>query len=268
MKNSSLLCGLIATLLLVLCAIPSFFFWKQGGTSYEIWFIGDSIIAGNTELNSIPAYVERTTGIKTLNAGFGGQLMSDVLDNDATNVYNSYNMVNISRGIKNHDLSFSGLNSQKDNQINIWYWEKHAKNLSEADIRKCRYLFIEFGTNDYFSETPVDDEKDKYNTGTFAGAMRTVIENVRAGMPDATVVLITPPYNSIDTSGPELDAYVTKEVEIASEYGIRLVNNYELSMINANNYTEYLIDGIHPNEKGVEKLSEGICRLINEMKEN
>lgn len=267
MKKSNLISLLLALTLIILCFVPALVYMGRKGENYDIWFVGDSIIAGNP-LGSIPGLVSERTGTKILNAGFGGMRMSTDSIRDNTNAYVTYNMVNISQGIKNNDLSFSRLNMQKDNETNLEYWEEHAKALADADVKFCKIVFIEFGTNDYFEAVPLDDEKDKYNVNTYGGALRTVLENVQAGMPDARIVLITIPYNSVKTNGPKLQEYVFKELEIASEYEVEVINNYELSGICEANYSDYLYDGVHPNEKGIEVLSEPIIDLINEMKED
>lgn len=260
--------ALIALCLTIICFLPVLLVWRQGNEKYEIWFVGDSIIAGNFNGDSIPKYVEERTGIKTLNAGFGGMTMSEGLNCDKTNVYMSFNMVNISKAIRNRNLSFAKLNSQKNNSANVANWENNSEALSRADIDSCKIIFIEFGTNDYFAQIPLDDENDRYNVHTYGGALRTVLENVIVGMPKTKIVLIALPYNDISIDGFGLEDYVAKEIEIAKEYNVEVVNNFELSGINKDNYKEYLADGVHPNSEGILAMSKLIVDLIMEMKEN
>lgn len=264
MKKSNIFIAIVSISLFFACFLPAILFFNRKQEAYDIWFVGDSIFAGSINGDSIPAYVAEQTGCRVLNAGFGGLTMAKARSLDYSDVTCSYSMVNISEGIKNNDLSFAALNRFSNNQYNVLYWDKHAMDLYKASVDECKYIFIEYGTNDYFLSTPIDDDYDKYNVYTYAGALRTAIENIKEGMPCATIILVTPPYNNIESQGEALEAYVAKEIEVASEYGIYVINNYELSGINEDNYEEYLFDGTHPNTLGINILGAPIVEYIKD----
>lgn len=264
MKKNKIWSLILAFLLVIMCVLPCFWVMHHQKIKYDVWFLGDSIIAGDYNGSSVPAYVAAQTGLDILNAGFGGMTMSRSPKTDRTDVSVMYTMTELSEGIANNDLTYTALNSLEGNPYNLPYWEQHARALSEASFSSPRYVFINFGTNDFFNNVPLDDENNRFNTYTYGGALRSIITNVRAGMPQATIILLTSPYNSFQSGGTDLKEYVSLEMEIADSMGIEVINNYELSGINKDNYEQYLSDGIHPNAMGVEALSRAIIDRIKE----
>lgn len=262
MKKNSIITVICSIALLFICFVPAILFFNRKQEAYDVWFVGDSLFAGLADGKSIPSFVADETGLKVLNAGFGGLTMTKARSIDYANVSLLYNMVDISEGIKNRDLSFAALNRFKLNQYQVYWWDEHALNLSKADIEKCKYIFVGYGTNDSFIPNPIEDEFDKYNVYTYAGALRTAIENIKEGMPNAEIVLVTPPYNNVNPEKQILSAYVAKEIEIAAEYGLFVINNYELSGITEDNYEKFLTDGVHPNEDGISALATPMVEYI------
>lgn len=264
MKKNNILITIASIALIFICFVPAILIFNKKQEAYDIWFVGDSLFAGSSDGKSIPSFVANETGFSVLNAGFGGLTMARAKNIDYSDVSLSYNLVDISEGIKNKDLSFAALNRFKLNQYHVDYWDKHALDLSKAAIDKCKYIFIGYGTNDSFIPNPVENEYDKYDIYTYAGALRTAIENIKKGMPNAELVLVTPPFNNIDPENKVLSAYVAKELEIADEYGLYVINNYELSGINKENYEKFLIDGVHPNEEGISILATPMVEYIKD----
>ena len=114
------------------------------------------------------------------------------------------------------------------------------------------------GTNDYFTGQPVSNPDNPYDPYTFSGALRTGIQNLQSTYPDATILLLTPPFSSYFTNGTELNSdvgdvlteYVDAVVQVATDMHVDCINNYTGLAINEDNHTEYLSDGVHLNETG------------------
>ena len=117
---------------------------------------------------------------------------------------------------------------------------------------------MNFGLNDYFGGHAVSNPNDPYDIGTYAGALRTGIKVLRENFPDAEILVTTPTYIMLFSGGTEkmgerggvLTDYVDQTVSIAEEMEVRCINNYRISGIDENNWTQYLADGCHPNETG------------------
>ncbi len=117
---------------------------------------------------------------------------------------------------------------------------------------------INFGFNDFFSGNPVANPDNPYDTGTFAGSMRTCIKRLQESYPDASYIIVSPTHtqafgNGLDAQGElgsPLADYVIASEQIAKEMGIFYLDNYNSDIITSENLDDYLADGVHPGEYG------------------
>lgn len=253
---------------------------SRGHEDYDAVFFGDSIIASDhSDWWDISTIVGNELGIRTLNAGFGGYTMSNMDVTGLPGDYrDEYSMVGLSKSVRIHSFKSQIMASQKDAPLTIWYFPEVSQKLNDIKWNAVDYIFIEYGANDYLNGVPIEDTSDKYNEYTFAGALKTSIENIQKGVPDAQIILMTPIYmnpgalggdcNKADYGGGILKDYVEKEKEIAEEYGLYLIDNFTEIDINKDNYEEYLPGGLHPNLEGNTLIADNICRHIKELNGN
>jgi len=93
---------------------------------------------------------------------------------------NFFTMIRLSEGVKNHDFSLQAMSSQHDNDLVGGFYYEAAKNLQKVNWETVDYILIEQCANDYLNGVTIDNANDKYDETTFAGALRCVIENVKA----------------------------------------------------------------------------------------
>lgn len=275
MKNK-IVAAAVAMVLILICFVPAFSFSHKADTEYEIVCFGDSVMACYYGGGTIPYYIGEKTGRATFNAAFGGLPMSEPFEvrkaGDSTYLYS---MVELSEALVNRDftLQIMGVKTQVTEYPEEWH--KITQELDTLNYDSVKYVIIEQGVNDYLMGKQVDDPNDRYNRFTFAGALRTSIENVRKAMPNAEIVLTTPTYTYIDTmdkdcyeadfGGGTLPDYVAKEKEVAAEYGLVCVDNFNESGINRDNYKEYLYDGLHSHQGGNLMIAENIVKNVEGM---
>ncbi len=241
---------------------------------YDVVVFGDSRIVGDHLEVTVPEYIERETGLTALNAGFGGSMITEVGNDAYRSKEQSFSMVALSKMALNGDFKLLSAVGRSDS---VFYqgrphYKENAKALSRTDLKKARYIVIGQGINDaMYGFMPDDDEKDPKNVHTYGGALRTSIENLRKAAPKAEFILIIPAYYdesalSETDSGdrPEAgraDRYADVIRKVAKEYDIPVADLYEGTGINADNYREYLLDGLHFNDKGA-MISAGIISDI------
>ena len=83
-------------------------------------------------------------------------------------------------------------------------------------------FFLNYGINDYMQGLLVESG-DKYDTATYAGAMRVSIEQLQAAYPGAEIVVITPGYITYwengslvaNETGGTLAEYAEAAIEVA-----------------------------------------------------
>ncbi|MCR4678901.1 MAG: SGNH/GDSL hydrolase family protein [Lachnospiraceae bacterium] len=277
MKNKKVAAA-VAIVLILICFVPVLLVLRRPKKlQCEIVCFGDSIMAGYYDSATIPGYIEQYSGRKTLNAAFGGLTMSANFDNPkAGDASHLFSMVELSDALLKRDFSLQIMATKKDIIDYPQDWYNVAESLSTLDWDSVKYVFIEQGVNDYLLGKPLDDANDKYNRSTFAGALRTSIENVQKALPDAKIILLTPIYHWVggeeadcterDLGGGTLLAYVDKDKEVAAEYGLICVDNFNGSGINRDNYKIYLYDGLHTLEEANALIAQNIIDNVEELR--
>lgn len=102
------------------------------------------------------------------------------------------------------------------------------------------------------------DEKTKKYTGDttiFSEAYAMMIHNIINNYKDAKVYICTLLPNGTNTNYTLLKEYNAMIRKIANEFKCGIIDFYNDSKITSDNYTTYMIDGLHPNEKGHDMMT-------------
>lgn len=265
--------GIFTFLIPVIIFLLPFFHEKEKEASIVV--LGDSIIGNIREETSVTSVMERELGKKVINGAFGGTCMASTnRDLKSTYYEDSLNLAILVDAIveKNFMVQKSDINGS---QFKLPYFKQGLMDLSEIDFEKVEILVIQQGTNDYNAGNPLDNPNNPYDKTTFGGALRYTIEQIQDNYPDIQIVLTTPIYCEIlqqdgtyldcaqlDFGYGSLEKYVNLEKEIAQEYGITLIDNYNELGIDETNVDIYTEDGLHLNEEGRELLGVAIARQL------
>ncbi len=222
-------------------------------SKWDVVFFGDSLTAFQ-ETSSYPGAFGGLTGAHVYNCAQGGS--SAAVLNDAgtslTQVVDSF-LAQDASGYKEDTLVYKGITDYAEN--------------AKKKRKKC--FVINFGMNDYFTGHTVSSD-DPYDTNTYAGALRTAIEDLQGAYPEATIVLMTPNYTSYFNNGMEpqsetgglLVDYIAAMDMISMDYELPLYNCYTKLGINDGNHLEYLQDGCHPNETTRYMMAQDLAELM------
>lgn len=205
-------------------------------SKWQIVFLGDSIIGNYKGSASIPGVVNGLTDASVYNFAIGGTPATQ--NNESNNTFIP---------VVNQFLSGELIMTQDDTTFTRG---------TDSNSRLC--FVIHYGLNDYFTGQPITNPDDPYDSYTYSGALRTGIRQLQAAYPDATIVLITPPFCSYFSNGTEINSdvggtlaeYAVSVIQVAQEMNVDYLNNYTDLGINADNHTDYLADGCHLNETG------------------
>ncbi len=141
---------------------------------------------------------------------------------------------------------------------------------AERMTDKYDVILIFGGTNDYAraNPTPLGDMSSE-DEHTFYGALKILYNKVIAAHPEAVVVAVTPLHREKEKDygleGLELLDYVNAVREVASLYSIPVIDLWNNSGIQAQNLeimSLYLIDGLHPTERGAKRIAERIYGFL------
>ncbi len=238
---------------------------------------GDSIFGKARAPEDISTYLAEATGATVYNAGFGGCRMSEhsLLHFDRFGMYRIADAVT-SRDFSLQDESFS---YEPIGEALPDYFSKGLATLKSIDFSKVDIATIAYGTNDFTAEQPLESE-DKYDTGSFGGALRYSIEKLQNAYPHINLVICSQTYrlwrkggefisdsNTRTCGENKLIDFVAKTKEIAEEYGLYYIDNYNGSGISYETRNECFsdTDGTHPIEHGRRLIAANLAKELEKM---
>lgn len=127
-------------------------------------------------------------------------------------------------------------------------------------------LIVVFGgTNDFGHGTPDLGKLGDTDEYTFFGGLRAVAEKLIVRYPTSEIVFMTPLHrlgedvliNQMGDPRPPLSAYADAVIAVANYYGFPVLDLFRQSGIQPNfepNKKTYTVDGLHPNDLGMERL--------------
>lgn len=245
----------------------------QKNRDYRIVIFGDSIIGEYREETSVTELMSGELGEPVFNAAFGGSCMS-YTETDKRLAYTKdcLNMVGLCQAIYAGDFRVQRNSRIRESATD--YFDETIRELSDIDFTGVEIVLIEQGLNDYHGAVSLDDPDNPYNTYTFAGALRSAVENLRAVNPDVKIILVTPTYSwyrdeqltceEYNPGGGVLAEYVDREWELAKELGIEFVDIYH-DFYRHDEWSDWEIytnDGLHPNETGRRMIAETLCGYV------
>lgn len=271
---------IIALILFALMAAAFFrtYFIKDQNpknNNYRIVIFGDSIIGEYREETSVTELMSSELSEPVFNAAFGGTCMS-YTDTDKRLAYTKdcLNMAGLSQAIYADDFSVQ-INSRIRESATD-YFDETISDISNIDFTEVDIVFIEQGLNDYHGAVRLDNPDNPNDTHTFAGALRSSVDNLKAVNPDMRIILVTPTYSwyrdeqltceEYNPGGGLLSEYVEKEFEVAEELGIEIIDIYH-DLYSHNEWDDWEIytnDGLHPNETGRRMIADTLCRYIEQ----
>ncbi len=138
-------------------------------------------------------------------------------------------------------------------------------------LKEAEVIFVMFGTNDYSEQVPFGDYKDFPTSGeqgdmNFYQGMNFGFKTIKDNNPNAMIFVInclnrTIPINNDRTYNYSLQEYNLAIAHMCRIYGLNLIDVshlYELDNFPGRKKDTYSDDGLHPNEKGYERLTQFI----------
>lgn len=243
------------------------------GQQAEIVVFGDSVFGLFRDETSISARLQTLTGKTVYNAAFGGTgVARQAGDRRLDYGKGSLSLAGLARSVWAGD--FSVQQSVRIRESNTAYFPEVIAGLAQIDFTKVDTILIQQGINDYHGGVPIDDPEDPFDEYTFLGALRSSVYSLRKANPDLRIILLTPTYTwycvtgltceESDQGGGILEDYVAAELQAARELGVEILDLYHDLYPHESweDWELYTFDGVHPNEKGREKLARWIAEVL------
>ena len=268
--------GVVATAVFLCLLI---FAWcmrpQEEKQTVQIVIFGDSCYGNIRDESSIADRLEKLSGKTVYNAAFGGTCASR-WDKDCRLDYSgdSLSLVALTKAVYAHDFGVQQA-IQPIGDITAYFTET-IDGLEHVDFSTVETVIIGYGLNDYCLGISLDNEKDLMDENTFAGALRKSAEQLKKVNPDIRIIFATPTYiwlidsrltcEEYNGGGGLLEEYVEKEIQVAEELGVEVINLYHDFFPHENweDWEIYSFDGLHPNEAGRALISEKIATHLEE----
>lgn len=230
---------------------------------------GDSIWGMGQGAVGISGQIAKKTGATVHNCGMNNTKMSDTGNRPYNDVFC---LANLADAIVSGDYTTQDYQIQND-PTNI---PPQAPNviadLKALDFSTVNYVTISLGTNDWAANQPLDNAQNTKDKSCIGSALRYSIEKILTAFPQALIVIISTTYRAkkvgeswvdvgANTAGYTLQDINQKYAEIADEYHLKFIDDYNIGL---NNYTTavYTTDGLHPNVGGWEFIAENISSRL------
>ena len=240
-----------------------------------IAWIGDSIVEGNNHPNRIATLL----GATVHKFGFASHTMSQYpgspLGRDKGAMYR------FAKAINTGDWSDvkAGAEWVRDNTTPPDDNTPQVNAMAALDWNTVDYIMIAFGTNDIYSTTPLGELTDVADeTGaTFVGATKYSIEKIQEKYPHIQIMLVTPTFRTRwfqpdrpeqnsdtlpDPQGKPYTAYIDALIHMKNLYHIPVFDFYRTSGLNIRTWSNFLSDGVHPKENGIQLWTKKICGFM------
>ena len=165
----------------------------------------------------------------------------------------------------------SALNYMEDKSL----YEPGIEALESVDMNAIDAIIIMYDSTDYNNGTPCMNMEVPNDVCAFTGGLTFFLEVVKQYWPHIRVFVMTPTYAQYkdengnllsgtvtDIGNGSLPFYVQNEISAVVGCGYSVIDNY-YGTINEDNYKEYMVDHMHYNDAGREKLADRIATIIN-----
>lgn len=135
-----------------------------------------------------------------------------------------------------------------------------TENMTAANLADVDLLVIFAGTNDYGGNRAIGSISDGLGAGAFYSDVRDVIDTVYTLKSDIRLCFWTPlsrgdfpdqpVHPAANSAGVYLQQYVDAIIEVASEFGIPVLDLYRNSGFNEYNLADKTVDNLHPSDDG------------------
>lgn len=203
----------------------------------KIYTLGDSITWYDGHTNTLQEYV----------LGYRSYLLS--LCDDVTNYG-----ISGACGAYHSNSPYEDLPTSADNI-----------NFASADL-----ITIAYGVNDFkYWDSAIGTISDNnFDTTTFIGGIQYAIEKILNDNVNAKIVLFTPlkcsGYNTPNNVNKVLVDYANAIKLIGEYYSLPVLDLYNISGFNNLTFSNYTLDGLHPNNKGYKFICENnLIKFIN-----
>lgn len=142
--------------------------------------------------------------------------------------------------------------------------------LEGLDMNTVDIICIMYDGIDYIEQRGSDDPNNPYSIVAYSGALNYALSGIKETYPFIRIVVMSHTYcltpdgesgDKVDFGNGTLSHYLLKAIDVAEFNGVSIIDNF-YGTINEDNYSDYMTDYIHFNDKGRELLAQRFVDCI------
>lgn len=232
---------------------------------------GDSIFGNARPPKDVSTFLAEKTGAEVLNCAFGGCRMGV-----HTGHWDAFSMYRLAYAIANNDYSLQDDALNYDDRVS--YAETPLALIKSTDFSTVDILTIGYGTNDFTGGNALDNEENSLDTSTLAGALRYSIETLLTAYPNLRIFIVSATYRFwkdennefiedsktyLNKHNKTLPEYNAKLKEVAEEYNLPFIDNYNIGIGKFNRYQYFPVtDGTHHQLEGRKLIASHLAKEL------
>ncbi len=246
---------------------------QRGPQRVEMVAFGDSVFTDIGDMTVIPERLSELLGLSVYNASMGGTCAARLeTERRLDSAKGSLSLAGLTKAVYSGDFDVQQTARIRDS--NTERFPAIVEGLAQIDFTQVEIVLIEKGLNDYHAGVPIDNPEDPYDEYSFLGALRCAVADLRRTNPEIRILYITPTYawytawnltcEEMDNGGGLLEDYVDAGLELAGELDIEAVDLYH-DFFPHESWEDWelnMMDGLHPNEAGREKIAQRIAEAL------
>ena len=282
MKKKTTIGFIGLTLLFAIAFSAAFFITPQKTYKPEdenklnIIILGDSIFNNDLSGKGLIEYLREDESVEVLDGCFGGTTAARMSWGNEPDYYtDKFNFYNIADILVTGNKSTAFDNTYYTSFSHYMSTDK-INRIGAADADEFDFIVINYGLNDSLLEIPTYG-RDKYDQGTYAGAMRSGIEEITDKFPNTAIIVDSVTYaacpkvkndeSTIRDNEAFRREYNEALKQIADEYdNVYYFDSEEFLELNADNYGTYLVDGVHFLDTTKELFADRFTEYLGQLK--
>lgn len=242
---------------------------EDDGVTTILCLGNDPFSQNKGEKNGLAELIASKTGATVYNGSFAGSCITPANASfDNNNWIDAFSMPYLSNAICDGD--FTNIKTVAESHSEYPDFISTIEMLEGLDMNTVDIICIMYDGRDYIEQRGSDDPNNPYSIVAYSGALNYALNNIKETYPFIRIVImshtfcLTPDGESsdkVDFGNGTLSHYLIKEIDIAEFNGVSIIDNF-YGTINEDNYTDYMTDYIHFNDKGRELLAQRFVDCI------
>ena len=221
------------------------------------------------EKNGLAELIASKTGATVYNGSFTGSCVTPAnASYDDSNWIDAFSMPYLTNAICSGD--FTNIKTVAESHNDDPDFISTIEMLEGLDMNTVDIICIMYDGRDYINQRGSDDPNNPYSIVAYSGALNYALSGIKETYPFIRIVImshtfcLTPEGESgdkVDFGNGTLSHYLLKAIDTAEFNGVSIIDNF-YGTINEDNYSDYMTDYIHFNDKGREGLAQRIVDCI------